>query len=97
MAEEKKDAGRKGKKGVLPENGTADGGVSGGVFRGISMLASMGITLVAATFIGLIIGIYLDRYFSTHPWLTLIFLLLGIAAGFKNIYTLVKRYGVWGD
>ncbi len=88
MAEEKKETGQK---------GGDDKGVGTGVFRGLSMLASMGITLVAATFIGLIIGIYLDRYFSTHPWLTIIFLIFGIAAGFRNIYTLVKRYGVWSD
>ncbi|MBI5971080.1 MAG: AtpZ/AtpI family protein [Deltaproteobacteria bacterium] len=95
MAEEKKDAGQKGKKGLGPEKIGADEDVGGGVFRSLSTLTSMGITLVASTFIGLIIGIYLDGYFSTHPWLTLIFLLLGIVAGFKNIYSLIKRYGVW--
>jgi len=94
MTEEKKDAGQ---KNGGPDNNDADKGVGGGVFKGLSTLASMGITLVASTFIGLIIGIYLDKYFLTHPWFTLIFLLFGIAAGFKNIYTLVKRYGVWGD
>ena len=65
----------------------------GGVFRGLMQLASMGITMVASTFIGLGIGVYLDRLFSTKPWLTIIFLILGIAAGFKNIYETVKKYG----
>jgi ATP synthase protein I len=49
--------------------------------------------MVLATFIGLAIGIYLDRYLSTSPIFTIIFMVLGIVAGFRNIYLLVKRYG----
>ena len=64
-----------------------------GFFKGLAMLASMGIAMVVSTFIGLIMGIYLDKYFGTKPWLTLIFLIFGIAAGFKNIYTLSRKYG----
>ncbi|MEK6792089.1 MAG: AtpZ/AtpI family protein [Deltaproteobacteria bacterium] len=63
-----------------------------GLLKGVSTLASMGITMVASTFIGLIIGIYLDKYFSTKPWLTIIFLFFGVAAGFKNIHTQTKKY-----
>lgn len=57
------------------------------------MLASMGIALVVATFLGLVAGIYLDSVFGTEPWLMIVFLILGIAAGFWNIYTTVKKYG----
>jgi ATP synthase protein I len=44
-----------------------------------------------AIFIGLFVGIYLDRRFDTSPWLTLIFLALGIAAGFRNIAMAIKK------
>lgn len=64
-----------------------------GFFKGIAMLASMGIAMVVSTFIGLLMGIYLDRYFETKPWLTIVFLIFGIAAGFRNIYLMVKKYG----
>jgi len=64
-----------------------------GFFKGLAMLASMGIAMVVSTFIGLVMGIYLDKYFGTKPWLTIIFLIFGIAAGFKNIYTLSRKYG----
>ena len=64
-----------------------------GFFKGLAMLASMGIAMVVSTFIGLIIGIYLDKYFDTKPWLTIIFLVLGIAAGFRNIYEMTRKYG----
>lgn len=85
-------------KKALQETGLDDKGKTGsGVLRGLGTLASLGITLVAATFIGLVIGIYLDKYFHTAPWLTIIFLLFGIAAGFKNMYSLAKKYGLWSD
>ena len=61
--------------------------------QNLAMLSSIGIAFVAATFIGLAIGIYLDRYFGTAPWLTVIFLVFGIAAGFKNVYDMIKKYG----
>lgn len=47
--------------------------------------------MVAATFIGLAMGYYLDKWLETGPWLTLIFLLLGIVSGFRNIYILTAR------
>ncbi|MBI1910719.1 MAG: AtpZ/AtpI family protein [Deltaproteobacteria bacterium] len=64
-----------------------------GFFKGLAMLASMGISMVVSTFIGLLIGIYLDGFFNTKPWLTIIFLFFGIAAGFRNIYLMTKKYG----
>jgi ATP synthase protein I len=51
----------------------------------------VGIHLVTATFVGLAIGYFLDKWLGTRPWLTMIFLLLGIAAGFKNMYQEVQN------
>lgn len=61
------------------------------LFRTLSFLSSVGISMVAATFIGLAIGYYLDRWLGTSPWLTLIFLLVGIVSGFRNIFILTAR------
>jgi len=47
--------------------------------------------MVAATFIGLAMGYYLDKWLGTDPWLTLIFLLIGIVSGFRNIFILTQR------
>jgi ATP synthase protein I len=69
----------------------------GGSLRGLGTLASMGITLAASTFIGLLFGIYLDRFFDTKPVLMLVFLVFGIIAGFKNMYEVAKKYGDSGD
>ena len=54
-------------------------------------LTTVGLTLVFATFIGLATGLFLDKYLGTKPWLTVIFLVLGIVSGFMNIYRTAKR------
>ncbi len=64
-----------------------------GSLGGVLFLSSIGMSMVASILIGLVIGIYLDRYFDTKPWLTIVFIFIGVAAGFKNIYNTVKKYG----
>ncbi len=61
------------------------------VWRLIGALSTVGVTLVAALVIGFYIGLKLDEHFGTSPWLTVIFLILGIIAGFKNLVTLSRR------
>jgi ATP synthase protein I len=56
--------------------------------------STVGLTLAASIFVGVGIGYLLDHKVfkgKTAPWLTLIFLGFGIAAGFKNLYMLTKR------
>ena len=54
-------------------------------------LSMIGLTLVFSTFIGLAIGIALDKLLHTKPYLTIAFLVLGIVAGFVNLFRSVKR------
>jgi ATP synthase protein I len=42
--------------------------------------------LVISVVIGMGIGLMLDRWLGTKPWLMLIFLIFGVAAGFRNFY-----------
>ena len=51
----------------------------------------IGIEMVVSTFIGLAIGLYLDKKFETAPWLTIVFLIIGIIAGFRNIFREIKK------
>ncbi len=51
----------------------------------------LGLNLVTSTFVGLIIGWFLDKWLGTKPWLLLVFLVLGIIAGFKNVFMEVKK------
>ncbi len=49
------------------------------------------LNLVVATFVGLAIGYGLDSIFGTSPYLTVIFLILGIIAGFRELFRFVRR------
>ena len=57
----------------------------------LAFFSSLGFSVALSVFIGLGIGVFLDRYFDTSPWLMLVFLLLGIAAGFRNIGLAIKK------
>jgi ATP synthase protein I len=58
----------------------------GGVFNGLGRASVIGLHLVSGMIVGGVIGYYLDKWLDTSPWLKLIFFLLGIAAGFRNVY-----------
>ena len=55
--------------------------------------SSIGISMVIAIFGSLFLGVWLDRKLGTDPYLTLLFLLMGIVAGFRNMILLIKRSG----
>lgn len=61
------------------------------LFRSLGFVSSLGISMVAASFIGLYIGYTLDDWWGTSPWMTLLWLGFGIAAGFRNIFILTRR------
>ena len=60
-------------------------------WKALGELSSIGMALVAATVIGLGAGYYADRWLGTKPWLTVIGLVLGIAAGFVNLFRSVNK------
>jgi F0F1-type ATP synthase assembly protein I len=61
------------------------------LLRSLAMVSSMGISVALAIGIGVWFGLTLDRWLGTRPWFFYIFLLIGIAAGFKNIYVIAGR------
>lgn len=58
----------------------------------LAVASSVGIAMVIAIFGCLYVGLYLDRKFGTGNTFTVLFLFLGVAAGFRNLYVLIKRY-----
>ena len=59
--------------------------------RDLAYYSSLGFSVSLSIFIGLGIGVYLDKRFDTTPWLTLLFLGFGIAAGYRNIGLAIKK------
>ncbi len=60
--------------------------------RQVGVLSGVGLTLVISTVLGLYGGLALDRWLGTSPWLMLVGLLLGIAAGFLNLFRAVGMF-----
>jgi ATP synthase protein I len=53
--------------------------------------SSVGLELGIAVILGLLGGMWLDSKAGTSPWLMLLFLVLGLVAGFRNVLRAVKR------
>ncbi len=51
----------------------------------------LAIDLVLSVGVSLFIGIFLDKYLHATPWFTLIFLIIGVAAGFRNFYIFARK------
>jgi len=69
------------------EEGTEKGRAIAKAFR----FASVGLEMGVAVAIGWGIGTWLDSKLGTKPWLMLVFLLFGVAAGFKAVYTAARK------
>lgn len=65
--------------------------------RQLGPLSTVGLTLVISTVLGLWGGHLLDGWLGTSPWLLLIGLLLGIAAGFLNLIRVMISLEQGGD
>ncbi len=61
-------------------------------FRELAYYSSLGFQVALPIIICFFAGSYLDEnVFHSTPWATLIFLALGIAAGFRNIALAIKK------
>lgn len=60
---------------------------------GLGLALRIGVELVGALIVGGGIGLLLDRWLDTTPWLMLVFFLLGAAAGFMNVYRTAMGLG----
>jgi F0F1-type ATP synthase assembly protein I len=54
----------------------------------IAELSAVGIQFPVSIAVGYFIGKYLDKVFSTYPWLTMIFSVLGVVSAFINVFRL---------
>lgn len=57
----------------------------------LGYFSTIGLSVALAIFIGLAIGLWLDKKFGTQPWLMIIFLVFGIIAGYRNLGLAIKK------
>jgi len=59
--------------------------------KDLAYYSSLGLQVALSVFVGLFMGIWLDKWLDTIPILTFVFLMLGIFAGFRNLYRVYKK------
>ena len=60
---------------------------------GLGMALKIGVEFVSAVGVGVAIGLLLDYWLETKPWMMVVFFVLGSAAGFLNIFRTMSGYG----
>ena len=61
--------------------------------RAAAILSGIGFLMAGSVAIGTLGGSWLDRRLGTDPWLTILGALLGTAAGFVEMFRLVRMTG----
>ncbi len=61
------------------------------VVKSVLNYSSLGLEMGLCVAIGIAFGYFLDKYFQTYPYLTIIFMLFGIVAAMKTIFVLLKK------
>ncbi len=62
-------------------------------FRELAKYSSLGLEMALSVVIGMAIGYYLDRWLGTDPWLMIVWIGLGFAAGVRSLYRAAVRSG----
>lgn len=63
-----------------------------GIGHALALISQIGISMFVPILICLGIGVGLDNFFGTSPVLMIIFIILGVAAGFRSIYMMTLEY-----
>ncbi len=61
---------------------------------GLGWALRIGVEMVSALAVGVGIGLLLDWWLGTGPWLLVVFFLLGAGAAFLNVYRAAMGYGL---
>lgn len=54
--------------------------------------SSVGLMFPASILVGFAIGYFLDKWLKTDPYLTIIFIVYGILAGFFNLFHVTRQH-----
>ena len=63
------------------------------LFRELGKYSALGLELAIAVVLGLAIGYYLDKWLGTGPWMTVVWIGIGFAAGVRSLYRAALRSG----
>ena len=63
-----------------------------GAVKDIVLYFSVILEIIVPVIGSIFIGYFLDNYFKSNPFLTLLFLVFGVAIGVRNLIEILKRF-----
>ena len=66
-------------------------------FNSLLAASSIGLVFVISIVLGSMAGWWLDGKFGTKPYLTIFLMILGIIAGFQNMWRFIKKANIFDD
>ena len=61
-------------------------------FRELGKYSALGFEMALSVLIGVGIGYYLDKWLGTAPWLMIVWLFFGFAAGCRSLYRAAMKF-----
>lgn len=61
--------------------------------RKLGVFMTIPFVLAVPPIVGMYLGKWLDKQFGTDPIFMFVFLIFGVAAGFREFYRIIKRFG----
>ena len=61
------------------------------LLKQVASYSTLGLEMGLSVAVGVGIGYYLDKWLKTEPWFLIIFIIFGVAAGFRRLYRAAKR------
>ena len=66
-------------------------------FRSLLSASSIGLVFVISIVLGSLAGWWLDGKLGTKPYLTIFLMIMGIIAGFQNMWRFIKKANVFDE
>ena len=60
--------------------------------KALALITQIGVSMIVPIFLCLILGSFLDKIFHTGNILMIVFIILGVCAGFRSVYIMTKDF-----
>ena len=62
------------------------------IVKALNLLSQIGISMFVPIFLCFLTGVFIDKLADTSPLFMIIFIVLGVGAGFRSVYMLTRSF-----